>query len=334
MLHTTFCNLLGLTFPIMNAPMAGSGGGQLAGAVSAAGGLGMIGGSTRVSGLTTAEWLRREIHLARSLTDRPFGVGFISTAREPGNGRLQTEALQSIALDEGVTIIGHSFTVPAVLITEAHRRGARVICQVQTVAMAREAVAAEADVLVAQGFDGGGHVGSIGTLSIVPAIVDVAGNVPVLAAGGIADGRGLAAALMLGAQGANIGTRFYASAESLIPSFMREPLLSAGTDDTIWTRVYDLVSGADFGPTVGVRCIQNGFTGEWAGREPEAIVEASRLRAQIEKARTDGDATMVRVLAGSAVGLIRDTEPAAAIVRGICNEAERIIRARATAMLT
>ena len=119
----------------------------------------------------------------------------------------------------------HSFTVPADLVAEAHRRGAKVICQVQTVAMAREALDAGADVLIAQGYDGGGHVGSIGTLSMVPAIVDVAGDVPVLAAGGIADGRGLAAALMLGAQGASLGTRFYASGEATVAPFIHERLV-------------------------------------------------------------------------------------------------------------
>jgi len=270
MLRTPFSDLFNLKHPIMNAPMSNSAGGELAAAVSNAGGLGMIGGSGSAPGMSSVEWLLREIRLARSLTDRPFGVGFISTQREPSSSRLRSAALQAIAIEEDITVIGHSFIVPTDLVAEAHRHRARVICQVQTIAMAHEALTAGADVLVAQGYDGGGHVGSIGTVSIVPAVVDIAGDVPVLAAGGIADGRGLAAALMLGAQGANIGTRFYASAESLIPPFMLEPLLSAGADDTVWTRIYDLVSSADFGPTVAVRCLQNQFTLMWNGREAEA----------------------------------------------------------------
>ncbi len=333
MLRTTFSDLFGLDHPIMNAPMSGSAGGELAAAVSNAGGLGMIGGSGSAPGLTSAEWLRQEIRLARSLTDRSFGVGFISTQRDPDASQLRSAELQALALDEGISIIGHSFVVPADLIAQARRRGASIICQVQTVAMAREAIGAGADVLVAQGYDGGGHVGSIGTLSMVPAVVDVAGGIPVLAAGGIADGRGLAAALMLGAQGANIGTRFYASAESLIPHFMREPLLGAGTDDTVWTRVFDVVGNADFGPTVALRCIQNEFTLTWDGRETEAKAEASRLQSQLDRARASADTSVARVLASSAVGLIRDTEPAGAIVKGICAEAEAIIRARAGALI-
>lgn len=333
MLRTPFCDLFGLDRPIMNAPMSGSAGGALAAAVSNAGGLGMIGGSGSAPGMTSAEWLRQEIRLARSLTDRSFGVGFISTQRDPDASHLRSAELQGVALDEGIAVIGHSFVVPADLIAQALRRGARVICQVQTVAMAREAIAAGANVLVAQGYDGGGHVGSIGTLSMVPAVVDVAGDLPVLAAGGIADGRGLAAALMLGAQGANVGTRFYASAESLIPHFMREPLLGAGTDDTVWTRVFDIIGDADFGPMVALRCVQNDFTLAWDGREPEAKAEAGRLRAELERARANGDTSVARVLASSAVGLIRDVEPAGAIVEGICADAEAVIRARSRALI-
>jgi nitronate monooxygenase len=332
MLRSSFSDLLGLTYPIMNAPMAGPAGGELAAAVANAGGLGMIGGSGSGPGLPSPEWIRREVALARSLTARPFGVGFISTQRVPGSSHRTVEELQAIALDEGVTIIGHSFMVPAHLIAEARRRGARVISQVQTLAMAKEAVAAGADVLVAQGFDGGGHVGSIGTMSIVPAVVDVAGSRPVLAAGGIADGRGLAAALMLGAQGANIGTRFFASAEAIIPDFARERLVGAGTDDTVWTRTYDLIRDADFGPTVALRLLRTTFTDIWEGRPSEAKANSDRLIAEIDEAWERGSPT-ARVLAGSAVGLVRDVEPAGAIVRGICAEAEQIIRSRSATLL-
>jgi nitronate monooxygenase len=266
------------------------------------------------------------------LTGRPFGVGFISTQRVPGSSDRTVDDLQAIALDEGVRIVMHSFMVPAHLVAEARRRGARVICQVQTVAMAKEAVEAGADVLIAQGFDGGGHVGSIGTMSIVPAVIDVAGDRPVLAAGGIADGRGLAAALMLGAQGANIGTRFFASAEAIIPDYARERLVEASTDDTVWTRTYDLIRDLDFGPTVALRLLRTAFTDTWEGRAAEAQANATRLIAEIDEAWERGLPT-ARVLAGSAVGLVRDVEPAGAIVRGICAEAEQIIRSRSAALL-
>ena len=326
MIRSSFSDLFGLRYPIMNAPMGNAAVGVLAGAVANAGGLGMIGGSGSAPGMTPAERIQREVATCRSLTDRPFGVGFIST-------RAGVDELQAAALDAGASIVMHSFMVPADLVAEAHRRGARVVCQVQTVAMAREALDAGADVLVAQGYDGGGHVGSIGTLSIVPAIVDIAGDVPVLAAGGIADGRGLAAALMLGGQGASLGTRFYASGEAAAASFVHERLISATTDDTVWTLSYDIVRNADFGPTVAGRVVRNAFTDAWHDRPSDARAEAARLAAEVDAADRAGDASIASVWAGTGVGLVRDVEPAGAIVRGICEEAARIIRARAALLV-
>jgi nitronate monooxygenase len=313
-IRSSFSDLFGLRFPIMNAPMASSAGGDLAAAVCNAGALGMLGGSVEPAVLAS------QVQLARSLTSRPFGVGFISTRESVGE-------LQAAALDAGVTIVMHSFTVRADLFAEARRSGARVIAQVQTVEMARQALDAGAEVLVAQGNDGGGHVGSIGTMAIVPAVVDIAGDVPVLAAGGIVDGRGLAAVLMLGAQGASIGTRFYASAESTAPQYVRERLIDAGTDDTVWTRSYDIIRNADFGPTVGGRVVRNAFTDAWHTREQDARVNAPSLVAQVDAARDAGDTSLVSVWAGSGVGLVRDVEPAGTIVRDICADAEQVIRA-------
>ena len=334
MIRSSFSDLLGLEFPIMNAPMGSAAGGALAASVANAGGLGMIGGSGSTAGISPIERLRREIAECRSQTARPFGVGFISTSKQRGEGgRLAVEELQETALDQGVTVIMHSFMVPADLVAHARRRGARVICQVQTVAMAREALEAGADVLIAQGYDGGGHVGSIGTLSIVPAIVDLAGDVPVLAAGGIADGRGLASALMLGAQGASLGTRFYASGEAAAPPYVHERLVGASTDDTVWTLSYDIVRNVDFGPTVAGRVVRNAFTDAWHEREADARADAPRLLAQLDAATDAGDVSQVSVWASSAVGLVRDVEPAGAIVRNICREAEQIIRARAALLV-
>ena len=323
MIRSSFSDLFGLEQPIMNAPMGNAAGGVLAAAVANAGALGMIGGSGSAPGMTSAERIRREVEQCRSMTSRPFGVGFIST-------RPNVAELQAVALDQGAPIVMHSFIVPADLVAEARRRGARVICQVQTVAMAREALEAGADVLIAQGYDGGGHVGSIGTLSIVPAIVDVAGSVPVLAAGGIADGRGLAAALMLGAQGASLGTRFVVTGEAAVASFVHERMVAAGTDDTVWTLSYDIVRDADFGPTVAGRVVRNAFTDAWHERPAEARTQAARLAAEIDEADRAGDASIASVWSSTGVGLIRDVEPAGAIVRGICAEAERIIRSRAS----
>src|SRR5688500_7604729 len=205
MLHTRLCDLLGIEHPILNAPMAGAAGAALAAAVSGAGGFGLI-GRTLPGG---ADLLRAQRRAARERTDRPFGVGFISSL--PGVDDLMRGALE----EEGVTAIAHSFADPTPWVQAAHDRGIKVLVQVQTLAQAVNAVRAGADVIAAQGTEAGGHTGYSATMPFVPAVVDVAQGIPVLAAGGIADGRGLAAALMLGAEGVWIGTRFVATPESL-----------------------------------------------------------------------------------------------------------------------
>ena len=202
MITTPLCSLLGIEHPIFNASMSGTATGELAAAVSNAGGFGMIGG-TSAGG---ADWLREQIAHARSLTQRPFGVGFISSFPD-------TPELVAVALAEGVTAINHSFADPTPYVEPAHAAGVKVFAQVQTLAGAIQAAAAGVDVIIAQGGEAGGHGGSIGTFALLPAMVDAVSPIPVVAAGGIADGRGLAAALMLGAQGVWLGTRFVASSE-------------------------------------------------------------------------------------------------------------------------
>src|SRR5438270_13819716 len=202
MIHTRICDLLGITHPIVNAPMAGTATADLAAAVSNAGGFGLIGGSGG-----DADWLRAQIRAARERTDRPFGVGFISIY--PG-----VDDLVRVALEERVAAMTHSFTNPSPYVAAAHAAGIAVIAQVQTVAQAVIAARAGVDAITAQGTEAGGHTGTrSATLPLVPAVIDAVGNVPVIAAGGIADGRGLAAALMLGAEGVWMGTRFLASHE-------------------------------------------------------------------------------------------------------------------------
>lgn len=181
MLCTRICYLLGIEHPIISAPMAGTAGGELAAAVSAAGGFGLIGGSGG-----DPDWLRSQIRMVRERTDRPFGIGFISSF--PG-----LEDLVKVALEERVAAIGHSFADPSPYVAAAHAAGIKVFAQVQTVAQAQNAVRAGVDLITAQGTEAGGHTGYSGTLAIVPAVVDAAGNIPVVAAGGIGDGRGLAA---------------------------------------------------------------------------------------------------------------------------------------------
>src|SRR3954470_15040892 len=235
MIHTQLCDLLAIEHPILNAPMGGTATADLAAAVSVAGGFGMIGGTSGGG----ADWLRAQIRATRALTDRPFGVGFISSFAG-------IDDLIQVALDERVAAINHSFADPTPYVAAAHAAGVKVFAQVQTVAQAQRAAYAGVDVLIAQGTEAGGHTGSIGTFAFVPTVVDLAGSIPVVAAGGIADGRGLAAALLLGAAGAWLGTRFVASHEWGGQPWEQAAVVAATADDTVRTSVYDQIRAATF----------------------------------------------------------------------------------------
>jgi nitronate monooxygenase len=323
MLTTRLCSLLGIDFPIINAPMAATATAELATAVSKAGAFGMIGCNLSAD----PGWLNEQIQAVRAKTDRPFGVGFISSA---SSVKKSIEA----ALDAKVAAISHSFADPTPFIEQARGTGVKVFAQVQTMADAKKAVAAGADVIVAQGSEAGGHTGYMGTLSFVRAVVKIAGDIPVVAAGGIADGPGLAGVLMLGAEGAWIGTRFVASLEWAGPEWAKGQVILADADDTILTRIYDLVTDAPFpADIVSDRVISNTFTDTWHGREAEMMTRQSELREDIATAAAAGDATTAPVRAGIASGLIRSIEPASYILREIVSEAEDIIKNRSQKLL-
>ena len=322
MLSTPLCALLGIDHPVLNAPMSGTANAELAAAVSMAGGFGMIGGTSRGG----PDWLRAQIRAVRAKTSRPFGVGSISSF--PG-----LDDLVQVALEEGVAAINHSFADPTPYVAPAHARGVRVFAQVQTVAQATRAARAGVDVIVAQGTEAGGHTGEAGTLALVPAVVDAAGGIPVVAAGGIADGRGLAAVLLLGATGGWLGTRFVASAEWGGGAWEQRAVLAATADDTVRTTVYDLVRGAPFPAGIADRVLRNAFTAAWEGRAGDLAARQEELRRELEAAAERGDPTVVDISAGVAVGLIASLEPAGTIVRRIVEEAERALRDRAAALL-
>jgi nitronate monooxygenase len=313
MIHTRLCDLLGIDHPIISAPMAGTAGAGLAAAVSAAGGFGLIGGSGG-----GPDWLRAEIRAVRAHTDRPFGVGFISSF--PG-----LDELVRVAREERVSAIGHSFADPSPYVAAAHAAGIKVFAQVQTVAQARAAARAGVDLIAAQGTEAGGHTGYSGTLPLVPAVVDAAGNIPVVAAGGIGDGRGLAAVLLLGAEGAWIGTRFVASREGSIAAWVKEQVVRATADDTILTRAYDLATAAPFPEGIGDRVLRNDFTAAWHGRDDEVVARRAELRGEIQEAIDASNAQVAPARAGCAAGLIQGIEPAGEIVQRIVAEAERIL---------
>ncbi len=323
MIHTRICDLFGIDHPIISAPMAGAATAELAAAVSEAGGLGLIGGTMG----NNPDWLRAQIRAVRNLTQKPFGVGFISSV--PGLDRLV-----QVAIEERVPVISHSFADPTPYVAAAHAAGIKVIVQVQKVSHAKIAALAGVDVVAAQGTEAGGHTGYTGTLALVPAVIDVMGGIPVVAAGGIADGRGLAAVLMLGAEGAWLGSRFVASREAITEDWKKQRAVQAGTDDTILTKVYDLISDAPFPKDVGDRVLTNDFTAAWHGQDKEVMARRKELQEEWHTADQAGDVQISRVQVGSATGLISSIEPAGNILRQIVAEAEAILRSRPEVLLS
>jgi nitronate monooxygenase len=322
MITTPLCALLGIDHPILNASMAGTATGELAAAVSEAGGFGMIGG-TNAGG---ASWLREQIRIARSLTARAFGVGFISAFPD-------TDELAQVALEEGVAAINHSFADPTPFVAATHATGAKLFVQVQTLALAITAARAGADVIIAQGGEAGGHAGALGTFALLPAVVDAVAPIPVVAAGGIADGRGLAAALLLGAQGAWMGTRFVTSHEWGGPTWEQEAVLAATSDDTVQTRLYDLIGERPFPAENPDRMLRNAFIDRWTGRESEIPAHREALQAEVTAGHERADLAVAGVSAGVSAGLIKSAQPAGEIVRSIVQEAEELLRERPRMLL-
>ena len=322
MIHTRICEILNIEHPIISAPMAGTAKADLATAVSEAGGLGMIG----VWPPEGEDWLRKQIQSVRERTNNPFGVGFISSY--PG-----IEAMVQVAIDERVPVISHSFADPTPYVASAHEAGIKVIAQVQKVAHAQIAAKAGVDVITAQGTEAGGHTGYSSTLPLVPAVIDVAGDIPVVAAGGIADGRGMAAMLVLGAEGIWMGTRFVASLEAQTSDWTKQRAVEATADDTIITKAYDVTFDSPFPYDIGDRALKNDFTAEWHGRDEDIIANQDTLREQVITAIQKGDTSIARVQVGNATGLISSVEPAGDIIRRIIEEAEAILRNRPSSLL-
>jgi nitronate monooxygenase len=282
----------------------------------------MIGGTSSGG----ADWLRVQIRAVRAHTARPFGVGFISSFPH-------VDDLVQVALDERVAAINHSFADPQPYVAAAHAAGVKVFAQVQTVAQAAAAAGAGVDLIVAQGTEAGGHTGSAGSLALLPAVIDTVGAIPVVAAGGIADGRGLAAVLMLGAVGAWLGTRFVASQEWGGGAWEQQAVLAASADDTMRTTVYDLVRQAPFPAGIADRVLRNPFNVAWQGRDDDIRTRRQELQQQLEAAAQRGDAGVVDISAGVAAGLIRAVEPARAIVEQVVRDAEQILRERCATLL-
>jgi nitronate monooxygenase len=313
--------LLGIKYPIILAPMDIVSGARLTAAVSRAGGFGILGG-----GYGEKAWLERELGRFNELVAAspvPFGIGFItwSLAKKPD--------LLEIALRARPRAVMLSFGDPRPFALSIKRAGSLLICQVQNEAMAEEALAAGADVLVAQGSEAGGHGANRSTFDIVPAIVDLAaGRVPVVAAGGIADARGFVAALALGAAGALLGTRFYASVEADGAEEAKRRICSAKSGDTIRSLIFDISRNNVWPAPFTGRCLINNHVRRWQGRELEMLQNVEAVAAEYNAAKAAGNYDIAAVIAGEAAGLINDIPPAATIIERIVSEARDILTKR------
>jgi nitronate monooxygenase len=330
-MKTAVCERLGIEIPIVQAPMSGAIGPRLAAAVSNAGGLG-----TLAPWALDVEQVRQQIREMKELTSKPFAVNLC--LEFPQEERLD------VCLQEDVPVISLFWRDPSQLVVRAKAAGAIVLHSVGDAESARRAVDCGVDVVVAQGWEAGGHVrGTVATLPLVPAVVDAVGKVPVIAAGGIADGRGLAAALALGASGAWIGTRFLASEEVAIHSDYQQRLLAATEDDTIY-----LENLFDLGwPGAPHRVLRNSTVANWeaagkpsAGSRPDEgnIIATSPSRGDIIKygSMTPGHDAMghieaMAMWAGQSVAMVNGVQPAASIVQEIHDEAQAILQRLASA---
>jgi nitronate monooxygenase len=311
-LLTPFTELFSVRHPIALAPMGGLAGGALAAAVSNGGGLGLVGG-----GRSTPDWLDRELAIVAGRTSEPWGVGLLSWAVGP--------ATVERALERGPHAVMLSFGDPHPLAGPVKRAGVKLIVQVTDLDEARQAMEVGADVIVAQGAEAGGHSGvGRATLPFVPVVVDLAAPVPVLAAGGIADGRGLAAALALGAAGALIGTRFLASLEALVAPAVVKAILDGTGEDTERSRLLDIAGGTGWPARYPGRAVRNAFLDTWRGREDELDRDEAAKDAYRAAVRR-GDPDAVAVWASEAIDLITEVGSAADLTGSIAREAEEAI---------
>jgi NAD(P)H-dependent flavin oxidoreductase YrpB (nitropropane dioxygenase family) len=313
MIHSHLCDLLDIIHPIIQTGMAGRyfTNPELVAAVSNAGGLGILGCLGR-----SPEEAITDIRQVRALTDRPFGVNFVLYHRD--------DETFAACLAERVPIFSFFRGDPAESVTRAHETGALTIHQVTTIAEATYACNVGVDVLVAQGHEAGGHNGPVPLFSLLPEVVAIAGTRPVVAAGGIVDGRGLAAALCLGAAGVLMGTRFLATPEAPISTNYKQALVAAtGHDATVASEIFDILWD-DPWPGVQVRALRNKFIHRWLGHEEELRAQRAEVNAALQQAEEADDPEERGFLAGMGAGRISDIRPAGQIVRDVVAEAEQI----------
>jgi nitronate monooxygenase len=316
-LRTRLTDRFGLEHPIISAPMGVAAGGRLAAAVSRAGGLGLIG-----VGYADQNWLREQQDLA---SDARVGVGFITflLAINP--------RLLDIAIEARPAAICLTFADPAPYVARIRAAGVPLISQIQTLRDARHVIDLGVDVIVAQGSEAGGHGERRATFTLVPEVADlIAARSPetlLCAAGGIADGRGLAAALALGADGVLVGTRFWATDEALVHPNQRRAVVGATGDETIRSTVIDIVKGYDiWPPRYDIRTLRSSTTDRWHGHASELRAVADEEVRRFAEATARGDVETIGATVGEAIGLIHDIVPAGEILRRMSNQAEETLR--------
>jgi nitronate monooxygenase/enoyl-[acyl-carrier protein] reductase II len=317
MLRTPFCELFDIEAPILQAPIWPAVSPELVAAVSDAGAIGSV-----AAIFSSADGVRDQIERVRALTDGPFVVNHVVPQLD--------EAAFEATLEARPAAVSFALGDPRGLVERAHAAGVRAIHQVHTVAQAREAADLGVDVLIAQGAEAGGQgmAAGVGTMALVPQVVDAVAPVPVLAAGGIADGRGLAAALALGAAGANVGTRFLASEEAVTQEEWKRRLLEAESEQAVrfeaWSAIMPPPAPGAY--EVVPRAIRTDFVSEWESRARDAAAEAERLQGEIMVSVREGRVHELLPFAGQTAGLIHDVRPAAEIVRELVAGAERAVK--------
>jgi nitronate monooxygenase len=315
MITTKLTEKFGIQHPIIQAPMAFAAGGKLAAAVSSAGGLGFIGGA-----YGDADWISEQFDVAGN---QSVGCGFITWALKN-----QPDLLQRV-LERIPAAVFLSFGDPAPFIDTIKSANVPVICQIQTIRDAKHAIDVGADVIIAQGSEAGGHGEKRATFTLVPEVADyIAQNAPdvlLCAAGGIGDGRGLAAALMLGADGVLVGSRFWASNEALVHPKMLQAAIEATGDETLRTTIVDIVRGLDWPDRYNARILKNDFAAQWSD---DLVGLKARLEGESEKWRTAlaaGDSSIANAFVGEVAGLIHNIKPAAEILDCIVGEAVALL---------
>ncbi len=314
MLHSPLCDLLGIDHPIIQAGMGPFGSGaELAAAVSNAGALGSLGGAAR-----PVDDLREQLARLLDLTSQPFAVNFTQPwlQRNPESF--------DVALDAKPAVISLALGDPGDLVKRAHDAGILFVQQVHTVGQARDMADRGVDVIIAQGTEAGGFTGTVAGSVLVPQVVDAVSPIPVVAAGGIGDGRGVAAALVLGAQGVNVGTRFLASTEASVSDGWKRAILDAKSEDAvkadIWDDIFPKPSGGAF--EVVPRALRTRFSDEWQGRRDDARQEAERLQAEVLSAVREERMEDFVPFTGQTAGAIRDIRSAGDVVMQLVRETE------------